>query len=187
MAGQSSSGCRFGNRVLSYGRWPVASVSEWPGSPGSSTVACRRDLRGWRRRDTRSDAARPRGVARPRRVVRGDRNGCRERLRVQPTCLRARHPPPLPGHTARGRLIGSLQQACQYMIICRRHCKPRPCERAFGPYCTFLKFGRAPLPRTRVVCIAVTDPADGSLRWCILRPPRMWEAGRTSNPTRLRT
>ena len=56
-----------------------------------------------RRRDTRSDVARPRGVARPGRVVRGDRRGCHERLRVQPTCLRARHPPPLPGHTGRGR------------------------------------------------------------------------------------
>ena len=97
------SGCRFGKRVLAHGRWPVASVSEWPGSLHISFGGCRLDLRGSWRRDTRSDVARPRGVARPRRVVRGDRRGCHERLRVQPTCLRARHPPPLPGHTARGR------------------------------------------------------------------------------------
>ena len=97
------SGCRFGKRVLAHGRWPVASVSEWPGSLHISFGGCRLDLRGATRRDTRSDVARPRGVARPGRVFRGDRRGCHERLRVQPTCLRARHPPPLPGHTGRGR------------------------------------------------------------------------------------
>ena len=97
------SGCRFGKRVLSHGRWPVASTFEWPRSLVVSFGGCRLDLRGSRRRDTRSDVARPREVARPGRVFRGDRRGCHERLRVQPTCLRARHPPPLPGHTGRGR------------------------------------------------------------------------------------
>ena len=122
------SGCRFGKRVLAHGRWPVASVSEWPGSPGSSIVACRRDLARIKERDTRSDAARPRGFSRPSQVVRGDRRGCRERLRVQPTCLRARHPPPLPGHTASRTSVGSRQQACQNVILCRIHAKPRLCE-----------------------------------------------------------
>ena len=73
------------------------------------------------------------------------------------------------------------------MILRRIHGEPRLCERGMDTNCSSAKCGRARLPRTRVVCVAVTDPADGSLRWCILRPPRTWEAGRTSNPTRLRT
>ena len=82
--------------------------------------------------------------------------------------------------------IGSLQQACQKVILRRIHGEPRLCERGMDTNCSSAKCGRARLPRTRVVCVAVTDPADGSLRWCILRPPRTWEAGRTSNPRRLR-
>ena len=73
------------------------------------------------------------------------------------------------------------------VILRRIHGEPRLCERGMDTDCSSAKCGRAPLPRTRTVCVAVTDPADGSLRWCILRPPRTWEAGRTSNPTRLRT
>ena len=35
------SGCRFGKRVLAHGRWPVPSVSEWPGSLHISFGGCR--------------------------------------------------------------------------------------------------------------------------------------------------
>ena len=79
-----------------------------------------------------------------------------------------------------GTSIGTRQQACHELTQSRIHGEPRLCERGMGTGYSSAKCGRALLPRTRTVCVAVTDPAAGSLRRCILRPPRAWEAGRTS-------
>ena len=43
-----------------------------------------------------------------------------------------------------------------------------------------------PLPWARVIDVALTDPVCGSLRWCILRPPRPSTAGQTSTQDTLR-